>query len=136
MGKVVVDTDVLIEFLRKNDTVAKFLIEDIGFANIVITYITLIELIKGATDKQSLKVIESVLSDFPVLYNTKSSSDKTVELIRQYHLSHNLKLPDGSIAAICIANSLPLLVLNVKDFKFIKQLEMIQHNLKPKSSWM
>lgn len=135
MGKVVLDTDVLIEFLRKNETIAKFLI-DIAFDHIVISYITLIELIKGATEKQSLRVLESILSDFPVIYSTKNSSEKAVELIRKYHLSHNLKLPDGSIAAICIVNKLPLLSLNVKDFKFIKELEMIPHNLKPKSSWL
>lgn len=119
---------------KKNENVAKFLFEDVGLHRMVISYITLIELIKGATDKQSLKVLESVLSDFPVLYNTKNSSEKAVELIRQYHLSHNLKLPDGSIAAICITNNLPLLTLNVKDFKFIKELDMIPHKLKPKSS--
>ena len=134
MAKIVVDTDVIIEYLRKNQNVAEFLINEIFIENIVITYITYIELIKGATDKISLKTIEKILADFPIIHHNKNSSAKSIELIKTYHLSHGLKLADVNIAALCIINKLPLLTLNTKDFRFIKELELIKHNLKPKSN--
>jgi predicted nucleic acid-binding protein len=48
-----------------------------------------------------------------------------VELIKTYSKSHNLNLPDALIAATAIIKQMPLITLNLKDFKYIDELEII-----------
>ena len=131
MGPVIADTDILIEAMRGNSLVVQFLTDNISLKNVVITYITKIELIKGATNKASLKKIHAALKDFHVLYHNKMSAVLTVDLVDKYHLTHNIKLADASIAAIAANNNYPILTLNTKDFRFINEITLVSHSLKP-----
>jgi len=49
---------------------------------------------------------------------------KTIELLNTYHLSHGLAIPDALIAATAIETKLTLFSYNVRDFKFIKGLNL------------
>ena len=43
-----------------------------------------------------------------------------------YSLSHKLTIPDALIAATAITQDLELYTLNIKDFRFIKDLKTYQ----------
>ena len=58
-----------------------------------------------------------------MLLDTNISIEAT-ELIDIYAKSHGLMIPDAVIAATAITKSLPLMTLNVKDFRFIKGLHI------------
>ena len=47
------------------------------------------------------------------------------ELVEKYSLSHKLSLPDALIAATAIVYGIELFTLNQKDFKFIKQVKLL-----------
>jgi hypothetical protein len=47
------------------------------------------------------------------------------ELLEKYSLSHKLSLPDALIAATAIVYGIELFTLNLKDFKFIKQVKLL-----------
>ncbi|MFH1051483.1 MAG: PIN domain-containing protein [bacterium] len=53
-------------------------------------------------------------------------NNKFIELMNQYSLSHKLSIPDSIIAATAIINNVRLFTLNLKDFKFISDLELYQ----------
>ena len=100
------------------------MIEKIGFDNIAISSITLMELYFGAFNKRELEKIKKSLSSIPVLALNESTTTLALNLIETYSKSHGLTIPDALIAASVIDNNLQLLTYNVKDFKFIKNLKL------------
>ena len=51
---------------------------------------------------------------------------KPLELMRKYSKSHGLGIPDALIAATAIIEELPLLTLNVRDFRYIDTLSLCE----------
>ncbi|MBN2444041.1 MAG: type II toxin-antitoxin system VapC family toxin [Spirochaetales bacterium] len=120
---VLCDTNILIEFFKKN-VKTKELLSGIGNQHISISSITLMELLVGARDKQELQKIYKTIQNTSLLHITENISLLSVELINEYTKSHGLLIPDALIAATAIINKIPLLTYNIKDFKFIRNLEL------------
>lgn len=131
MGKVILDTDVFIEIFNKNDQVFEFLNQIILFENIITTSITEAELIISANNKETQSKIEMYLKDIEIIPINRNSNKIFSFLIKKYHLSHNIKIADCLIAAICLTYNYTLFTLNKKDFQFIPNLKLIDHNIKP-----
>ena len=51
-----------------------------------------------------------------------------IDLVKQYCLSHKLKLPDAQIAATAILHNAELFTLNRKDFEYIPNLKLYSCN--------
>ncbi len=47
-----------------------------------------------------------------------------MDLVERYAKSHSLHIPDALIAATAICQKMELLTYNVKDFKFIKDINL------------
>ena len=125
--KIICDTDVLIEFFDENKTrhaeTAKA-IEKIGIGNILISAITKMELIKGVRDKEHSGWVSKRLKGLDTILLSPEITMSTIELLNTYHLSHGLTIPDALIAATAIETKLTLFSYNVRDFKFIKGLNL------------
>jgi tRNA(fMet)-specific endonuclease VapC len=50
-------------------------------------------------------------------------SHRFLALLEEYALSHKLSVPDALIAATALSHNLPIFTLNVKDFRFIRDLK-------------
>ena len=50
-----------------------------------------------------------------------------MQLIQDYKLSHDLQIPDAIIAALSITFDIPLFTYNIKDFKFIPELNLYKN---------
>lgn len=128
MGKVILDTDVFIEIFNQNNQIFEFINEIILFENIITTSITEAELIISANNKETQKKIENYLVDVEIIPLNRNANNIFSQLIKKYHLSHHIKIADCLIAAICLTYDF---TLNTKDFKFIPNLKLISHNIKP-----
>ena len=66
--KVICDTDVLIDFLNRNEKrhqqTKKIILEEIGEQNVLLSAITIMELLKGATDKNEFNSIHKKIFHF------------------------------------------------------------------------
>ena len=51
---------------------------------------------------------------------------QSVDLVKQYCLSHKLKLPDALIAATALVQNAKILTLNKKDFSHIPKVELFE----------
>ena len=126
--KVICDTDVIIDYWDINasrhiDT--KYLLDNaIGLSNIFISVITQIELLTGAFNKLELSKINDKIKRFNIASIDNITTTRAVELIKTYTLSHGLALPDALIAATSINLELDLFTYNVKDFKFISDIQL------------
>ncbi|MBD1432524.1 type II toxin-antitoxin system VapC family toxin [Sphingobacterium sp. DN00404] len=125
--KVICDTDVLIEFFDENknrhsETAAT--IEKIGINNMLISAISKMELIKGTRHKEHSQQVAKKLKRLDTILLSPEITIRTIELLNTYHLSHGLAIPDALIAATSLETGLKLFTYNVRDFKFIKGLNL------------
>ena len=68
--------------------------------------------------------IKKALNAIQIIHVTEAVSERVLELLGNYSLSHNLTVPDALIAATALTNELKLYTLNVKDFKYINGIEL------------
>ncbi len=128
--KIICDTDVMIDFFdenKKRHLVTKNIIEEvIGIDNVVISAVTKMEMMVGATNKIDLRTINKKLQRFHIALINDNISIMAFELIEKYYLSHGLVMPDGLIASTAIITDLELFSYNIKDYKFIKGLKLFK----------
>ena len=84
------------------------------------------ELLFGARNKTELKIIKSDISKLVELPINEDISRLAVKLVEKYSLSHNLNLPDALIASTSLVYDLKLFTLNLKDFKYLKNLKFVE----------
>jgi len=114
--KVFVDTCIVIEYLKENLTLDK--------SQCYLNHIVLMELYIGAKNKKDLKEIKAKLQGFKLLETNQEIMNLSTQIIEHFSLSHNAKIQDSIIASTCLINNLPLATYNVKDFKYIPNLEL------------
>lgn len=68
------------------------------------------------------------LTDFISVANIYELSDEVVEKTIDLRKQHQVKLPDAIIAATALVHKLTLITNNVKDFKNIKGLKLVNPN--------
>ena len=125
--KILCDTDVIIEYLKGNETTKKIL-DKINAENIVLSAITLMELFYGALNKRELNKIKRALNEFDILLLNEDITQIAIKLIENYSKSHGLKIPDALIASTAIYYDIPLWTYNLKDFRFIDGLRLLKEN--------
>lgn len=120
---ILCDTNILIEVF-KGSSPAISLIEQIGYAHLSISSITLMELYYGALNRKELEKIKKSFAGIQTFPVSERTTDIALHLIETYSKSHGLNIPDALIAATAIEHRTPLLTYNLKDFKFIKNLRL------------
>jgi predicted nucleic acid-binding protein len=98
----------------------------IGVENIVISAITKMELLLGTENKQELTAMKKKIQSYPVIPITEAVSVQAIEYIENYRLSQNLQIPDAIIGATATNFDLPLLTYNLKDFRFLPDINLLQ----------
>ncbi len=120
---MIVDTDVLIWYLRGNQK-AKAIIE--GFASFSISVVTYMELVQGMRNKHELVALRRALRDWnaEILYINEEISSKAMFLVERHYLSDSMRMADALLASTALANGLPIMTANDKHYKVVKQLEV------------
>jgi tRNA(fMet)-specific endonuclease VapC len=121
---ILCDTNILIEVYRGNENVVDKL-KGIGQENLAISDVTAAELLFGARNKNELKIIKSDINKLIEIPINEEISRMAVHLVEKYSLSHNLSLPDALIASTSIIYDVKLYTLNMKDFKFLKNVKFV-----------
>jgi len=116
--KVFLDTCIVIEYLKDNLTLNK--------ANCYINHIVLMELYIGAKNRQDLKEIKAKLQGFKLLTTNQEIINLSTQVIEHFALSHNAKIQDAIIASTCLVNNLPIATYNIRDFRYIPNLEILE----------
>lgn len=87
--------------------------------------VTYMELMVGAFNKKEARLIRKAFVDIVIVEISESISSKARALIDQYAKSHGLLIPDALIAATALELNLPLYTMNISDFRFISNLELM-----------
>lgn len=121
---VLCDTSIFVGVIRKHEP-TRIMLEKVGHDNVVVSVVTLMELILGAQSKTSLEEILNSMRRYESVELSNYISAKALKLMKDYHLSHKLDIPDALIAATAIELKLPLLTLNLKDFRYLPGIELV-----------
>lgn len=121
MKQYLIDTSIIIDYLREKKRAASFLN---SLDQVIISMITAGEIYQGAKDKKELKSINKLLKFFKILPIDEPVSQLSLKLLEKYVLSGGLLILDSMIAATAINNNLTLITGNLKHFEMIKGLKV------------
>ena len=120
---MLIDTDVLIWYMKGNES-AYTTIESLP--SFYISVITYMELIQGMRGKNELNSLRQALFDWDatIIYISEEISAKAMFLVEEHFLSHSVQLADALIGATAVSYGLPLLTGNAKHYKVMKNLQL------------
>ena len=124
---MVIDTDVIIWYLRGNTNAYELIENAEKFSLSVITYM---ELVQGMRNKKELNTLRQALHawDSKILYISEGISAKAMFAVEQHFLSHSMQLADALIGATAITYGLPLVTGNDKHYKVMKDIQLKKFN--------
>lgn len=115
-----VDTDVLIDFLRGVPAAVDSLL---ALGEVSVSVVSVAELFAGFRGTREQADIGRLLAECQVLPITEDVAREAGLLKKKYFASHSVQLPDAMIAATALAHGLPLVTLNVKHYPMVAGLE-------------
>lgn len=120
---MLIDTDVLIWYIKGNQKAYRAVEQYNGFSISVISYM---ELVQGMRNKQELNILRKTMCNWQVemLYISEEISAKAMFYVEQHYLSHSIQLADALIAATAAAHGLPILTGNNKHYAAMKNIEI------------
>lgn len=120
---MLVDTDVMIWYLRGNEKAAKSLDSLDGFCISVVTYM---ELVQGMRNKVELRALKQALREWrvKVVQIESEISIKASMYVEEYFLSHSMQLADALIASTAGYLGAELLTANDKHYRHVKDIKI------------
>ena len=124
---MLIDTDVLVWYMRGNERAKRVIKNSDGFSISVVTYM---ELVQGLRNKEELNVFRNSFKkrNAGIIYINEEISIKAMFLVEQYFLSHSLQLADALVGATSLIFGLPLLTANIKHYTAIKNIILKKFN--------
>ena len=120
---MIIDTDVLIWYLRGNRNAQKAVNAYVPFKISVINYM---ELLRGLRDKNEYSILQKYLKSrqIEILQISESISSRAMFYVEDYCLSHSMELGDAIIAATALEYREVLLTANEKHYGFIPNIQI------------
>ena len=120
---MIIDTDVIIWYLRGNEKAKKLIYKNIPFKISVITYM---EIVQGMKDKKELLVFQKHIRkwDVEIIQIDTEISSRAMFFVEDYFLSHSMELSDAIIAATGIQTKDVIITANDKHYKFILNIQL------------
>jgi len=133
LGPIVVDTDVLIWYLR-GDRKAKEFFDSMAHPQRLLSAIVEMELARGCRDSRELRRLKSFLGSAfgGIAHVSEEISRRGLALVERYTLSHGIAPDDALIAATALTLRARLATANVADYRFISGLTLIPFKPSPR----
>ncbi len=122
---MLIDTDVIIWYMRGNSKAQDYLNAHPRFRISVITYM---ELVQGMRNKQELRALRRALRNWKaeIIYVNEEISSKAMFYVEQHYLSHSVQLADALIGATAVTYGRSLLTGNDKHYRIIKEIDVVE----------
>lgn len=120
---MLIDTDVIIWYMRGNQNALEILEKHKSFTISVVTYM---ELVQGMRNKKELSSLRKALKSWntKIIYITEEISSKAMFYVEQHYLSHSVQLADALIGATAVSHGISLLTGNDKHYKIVKEIKL------------
>jgi len=120
---VLIDTDVLIWYMRGNENAKRIVTRAIPFRISVVSYM---ELVQGMRDKKELALLKKYLKlwEVEVIQITKEISAMAMNFVEKYFLSNSMELQDALIASTSLIYDEVIITGNEKHYKFLPGIQI------------
>ena len=120
---MLIDTDVIIWYMRGNKNAFNALKKQNQFSISAITYM---ELVQGMRNKNELSLLRKSLKSWgtKIIYISEEISIKAIFYVEKHYLSHSMQLADALIGATAVSYDVPLLTGNDKHYKIVKEIRI------------
>jgi predicted nucleic acid-binding protein len=127
LHKVIFDTDVLVWYLRGLEKARRF-IEDVAHERRALSSLTFMELLQGCRNQQEAHEVKAFVSENIsfVIHPDEIISRRAIALLEHHAFSHGLRVVDAIIAASALETVSSLATANVKHYRVIAPLNLIQ----------
>lgn len=121
---MIVDTDILIDVQRGYAPALTWFsrLEDLpnvpGFV--------VMELVQDAKSSELVRTTLKFVAPLTIIWPTENDCNQALLYFSRYHLSHKLGLLDALIAACAVGKSTALCTFNVKHYRAIPELQLLQ----------
>ena len=116
MGEILLDSDVIIAWLRGSESVAGAVLNLLESGhNLLWTPVSIAEIFTGVRETESARV-ETLFMIFETLPISEATGKKAGQYLQRYSRSHSLELGDALIAASASVANLSLWTLNKKHY--------------------
>ena len=120
MSIYLIDTNILIDFLRGKNPAVKF-IEGLSIQPII-SVLTVAELFAGVKGKKESVAIHNLVDACEVIPVNEEIAEEGGLLKNKFQKSHQIGLADSLIGATAIVSKLRLVTLNQKHFPMLKNV--------------
>jgi len=117
-----IDTDVLIEYLRGSDRAAKFL-EGLEGA-LIISAISVAELFSGVKGSEEMDALDQFMQAFQTIPIDDRLARQAGLIRQEYHPSHGVGLADALIAATALEEGAELFTFNRRHYPMVKDVSL------------
>ena len=125
--KCLIDTDVLVDYLRGNPKAVKFLEKAMSSSTCFISTITIAELYVGVREGKERPILDQFIQEFQVAQLHERIAQQGGIYRRDYGKSHGVGLADAIIAATADDLAARLVTLNKKHYPMLKQVHVPYH---------
>lgn len=122
--KWIIDTDVIVDYLRGNPQAIKFLEEALSSSLCAISTITVAELYVGVRDGKERPILDQFIQEFHIATMDEQIAEQGGLYRRDYGKSHGVGLADAIIAATATILNVPLVTLNKKHYPMLTLVQV------------
>jgi predicted nucleic acid-binding protein len=120
---VLIDSDVLIWYIRGNENAKRIVAKAIPFNISVVSYM---ELVQGMRNKKELVLLKKYLKlwEVEIIQITSEISEMAMDFVEKYFLSNSMELQDALIASTSLIHNEILLTGNEKHYQFLPNIQI------------
>ena len=118
---ILLDTNIVIEFLRESSTAVAWF--DALDERPAISAVSVLELYAGVRSQRDERDIVALRQQLICLPIVEDIGERAGSIMRHFHKSHGIDIPDAIIAATAEHHGLRLATLNVKHFPMFPKLK-------------
>jgi len=123
--RICIDTDIIIDFLRKKSPGREIFKKCIRQYECYITFITGFEVYIGMKSERQKNIFEVILEKLKLLPIDIKTSKKSAEIVKELRKKNQeIGLMDSLIAGICVSNNIELATKNINHFKRVKGIKL------------
>ncbi|GAB4461796.1 MAG: type II toxin-antitoxin system VapC family toxin [Anaerolineae bacterium] len=126
---MILDTDILID-VQRGYAPALAWFSQLEALPVVPGFVVM-ELIQDAKNSEQVRTALKFVAPLKIIWPTEYDCNQALLYFSKYHLSHKLGLLDALIAACAVGKSTTLCTFNVKHYRAIPELQLLQPYEKP-----
>ena len=122
---IIVDSDVMIDFLRGYPPAIKWLQANRD-EEIVLPGFVVMELIQGCRNKSEQKTLEKRLKDYGIIWASADACNEALSAFANAYFTHHLGLLDAIIGQMALELNCPLYTFNRRHYEGVLNLKIIE----------